>query len=360
MIVNLIYDLNQYRLCLDPLRDELVKRGHEIVYSRNGPKGGAECSVIIQAPGPVGGSKHPRFFVQHGLSCTKGWGNNQPIDHYFCPGPYWGQELEKCMIESSGQKIFDLVTLGWPRMDCWHRLLQVREQLRTEIKKKHDLDDRPIVCYWPTYIGGGHSCRPVPVNEVFETLERDFNCFVGPHQMEGGAKVEYMEHMRAEVRDPGPRQRLILYEDTPDWNERTGFISHVPEGAHLGKWEKSVWARLAYLVAADAMVSDVSGVAYEYLATDQPLILLDKPEDPNYFRTHHSPKGKLIDMGAKAPIEQLVGTIKSELDNPDRLKDRRKWWRDWVTGPVDGKVATRIIDFMEKAVPEFHGYGETE
>ena len=42
MIVNLIYDMNQYRLCLDPIRDELVKRGHEIVYSKNGPKGGAD------------------------------------------------------------------------------------------------------------------------------------------------------------------------------------------------------------------------------------------------------------------------------------------------------------------------------
>lgn len=360
MIVNLIYDMSQYRLCLDPIRDELVKREHEIVYSKGGPRGGADCSIIIQAPGPVGGSKHPRFFVQHGLSCTKGWGNNQPIEYYFSPAPYWSEELEKRMVGNSGQKIYELVTLGWPKMDCWHRLVQFRDQLRDEIRKKHNLDSRPIVCYWPTYKGGGHSGRPVTVGEVYETLSVEFNCFVGPHQMEGGAKVEYMEGLSEEVRNPGPKQRLILYETVPDWGERTGFISHVPEGARLGKWEKSVWARLAYLVAADALVSDISGIAYEYLAVDQPLVLLDKEEDPNYFRVNHSPKGQKIDMGAKAPLERLVSVVQEEIANPERYSKQRARWRDWVTGPVDGSVTSNLVDFLEKAVSKYHGYGDTE
>ena len=95
--VNLVYDLGQYRLCLDPIRNELYRRGHSFVSSKNGPTKDKEvdCSILIQAPHPIPGSKRPRVFIQHGLSCIKGWDNNQDIDYLISPGPYWAEELEK-------------------------------------------------------------------------------------------------------------------------------------------------------------------------------------------------------------------------------------------------------------------------
>lgn len=346
--VNLVYDLTQYRLCLDPIRDECVKRGHGVQGSKSGPsKQKVDCSIMIQAPGPVQGTQRPRVFIQHGLSCLKGWDNNQPVDYMITPAPYWTEELSRRQKADARRKPYKIIgDLGWPRMDVWYKYLQKRELCVKRVRERHQLDTRPIVVYFPTYAGGGHSTRPVRVDDVFHLLSSHYNVFVGPHQMEGGTRQEeYMKGLSLAVRSPGPDCRLLLYRDLQA--DAKYYLEDLPRSVNPDKWEASVHQRIEYMVAADALVGDISGTVFEYLSTGKPLILIDKPEDPAYFHLNHKESNQVFDAPHKATMQNLVMTIDKALANPEDLADRRAYWKEFVVGPVDGQCSKRIVDFLE-------------
>jgi hypothetical protein len=89
----------------------------------------------------------------------------------------------------------------------------------------------------------------------------------------------------------------------------------------------------------------------EYLCTDNPIIVIDQKNKPDYYKTDNGRSGgRVFDACSKTPIGNLVNTVKQQLENPDEYRDQRNYWKDWVVGKVDGKSSYRIADFMESVV----------
>ncbi|MCG8360324.1 MAG: CDP-glycerol glycerophosphotransferase family protein [Kiloniellales bacterium] len=113
---------------------------------------------------------------------------------------------------------------------------------------------------------------------------------------------------------------------------------------------------MPYLKNADLLISDVSSVAYAYLAMDRPIILLSHPErarDP-----HYHPDGlewQWRDLGEElSDVADLPDAVARALDAPGRHAEKRARYRTLLFGDLtDGKAAERIaarIDELDLSV----------
>ena len=93
MRIEIIYDLEMYQWLLNPIHDELIKRGHEVFKSktRSDPKKPhCDGSIAIQNVAYKDADPaSPRFFINHGSSASKSWNLNFPLDYFISPSPYW-------------------------------------------------------------------------------------------------------------------------------------------------------------------------------------------------------------------------------------------------------------------------------
>ena len=311
LAVHLIYDLLQYDLALKPVDEELQRRGHQVIRSRTRAESSdGDCSVMIQ---DVAVAKAPgkRFFITHGLSCLKGWDINLPIDYFLPAGPYWADRLSSKM-QSDHFQFSILEPTGWPRMDAWTALIAKRESIRRSVIARHFLKDAPIVVYAPTYKdpAKGHQ-RGVHAMTVANLLSQQWNCFVLPHQMEKTHEFS------------GDDPRII---------RRYGEL------------------RLDYLIAADVLVGDRSGLVFEFTATGKPIVLIDNPDHLNYTRLEANARGDVFDAGYWTTVERLIPTVTKALEHPGMKSDRIQYWRDQVVGPCDGQHAKRAVDQIENAM----------
>ena len=76
MLLNAVYDLEQYTWALDPLARLLHKRGHQIINSKISPSKdpSIQATIAIQAPSGFRNAVGKKVWISHGISCTKGWG----------------------------------------------------------------------------------------------------------------------------------------------------------------------------------------------------------------------------------------------------------------------------------------------
>jgi CDP-glycerol glycerophosphotransferase (TagB/SpsB family) len=101
-----------------------------------------------------------------------------------------------------------------------------------------------------------------------------------------------------------------------------------------------------YLQAADVLVSDVSTVAFAFLALDRPIVLLANP-DRFKDREHFDPDGfewRCRDMAEDlGDVNHLPAAIARALDTPDARAARRRRYRDLLFGDCqDGRAVERI------------------
>ncbi len=106
-----------------------------------------------------------------------------------------------------------------------------------------------------------------------------------------------------------------------------------------------------YLLAADLLVSDASGVAIQYLALDRPIILISNPKrhaDRAYFEAE-APEWKRRDMGVEIhDINDLAAAVGVALDDPDANAASRAVHRAELFGELTaGDAARRIVDRLE-------------
>ncbi len=105
-----------------------------------------------------------------------------------------------------------------------------------------------------------------------------------------------------------------------------------------------------YLLAADVLVSDASGVSLQYLALDRPIILISNPKrhaDRRYFEAA-APEWKRRDMAADIhDINDLAAAVGAALDNPAanapaRARHRRELFGDLTAGDAVARVVERL------------------
>jgi len=108
------------------------------------------------------------------------------------------------------------------------------------------------------------------------------------------------------------------------------------------------FALSALMPAADVLVSDVSSSAFQFLALDRPIVLVDNPArlgsdggaDPLAIRNAWRDVGE--DIG---DVSQLGDAVGRALDGPDRFAEARARRRGELFGDLtDGRAAERIAE----------------
>ena len=102
-----------------------------------------------------------------------------------------------------------------------------------------------------------------------------------------------------------------------------------------------------YLMAADVLVSDASGVALQYLALDRPIVLVTNPEagadesfDPDAIEWRWRDLGEEV-----ADVGNLARAVGRALDDSAAGAAARRRYRDLLFDDLtDGRAVDRIVD----------------
>ncbi len=230
------------------------------------------------------------------------------FDRLFLIGPY----MKRRFIESglvSGEDA-RLVEVGMPKLDALVRGEYSRDAVLIDL----GLDPaRKTVLFAPTWIKGG--CLDVQGLDIVRALGRlPVNTVIKLHDNSYDARKQRVDWTR---------------ELPPILTDRQVLVRDVDSNP--------------FLAAADALVSDASSIANEYLLLDRPLVYfrlddLEKEWPATDRSTWGTNTGRVIDRA-----DELEAAILDELEHPARLGDvRRRAAEDFFYAP--GTAAERAAD----------------
>lgn len=103
----------------------------------------------------------------------------------------------------------------------------------------------------------------------------------------------------------------------------------------------------AAMLASDMMISDASGVVFQYLILDRPIVLLSNPnksKDTVFFDAD-GPEWVWRDVGKEiTDVSQLSDAVSQALDKPGENQDRRAYYKDLLYGQMtEGDAAQSIV-----------------
>ena len=278
--------------------------------------------------------RHPRSSCsirideEHGLPSKFSQYNQKKCSlytHIFALGPLdcelWEQSFALARIESRPQ----LCPVGYPKSDGFIR----RQGLKREIVSKLGLNpDCPTVLYAPAFNRGGALERYG--NAVFTALSemRNVNVMVKLHPVSYDKSVV------------GVHSGGVYWPDVVERYARPGFC-------HVGNVDVS-----DCLIAADVMVTDVSGVALEFFLLDKPVVYLDSPD---YYQSIGMENGGgdnyFVNAGRPAGVEvkdmpSMVAAIREALANPkQKARERCELAKRLLFNP--GKGTDVFVETLE-------------
>ena len=308
------YDLKQYEGAASPVEEELRRRGHGRVR-----RGLADVSIQIQNPRRWHHVSGDVYWIMHGVSCTKDWRIPQALSsrrrkcvktmRFISPAPYWTEVVN---AHPHCGKRFTVSETGWPKTDILVGLNRERDSFRNKIIKNFNLDDKPIIAYFPTWTAKVHARREESDPNIICNILKDYNVLFCGHQRE-------------------PRNIVSLFKK-----------------CDASVWESGI-AKLEIMIAADMIITDTSSVAYEAcIVPNRSVVLLDNQSDPYYLNIKNNKEGKFLDLGPRAYLSNLKEVVDYHIVHPEDYQLRRDYWMNYVLGATDGKCASRIVDLMEK------------
>jgi glycosyltransferase involved in cell wall biosynthesis/Flp pilus assembly protein TadD len=103
-----------------------------------------------------------------------------------------------------------------------------------------------------------------------------------------------------------------------------------------------------YLIEADVLVSDASGVVFQYLALDRPIVLITNPERTRDTE-HYDPDAiewQWRDIGEEVTdVAELAGAVERALGDPKAGAEKRARYRNLLFDDLtDGRATDRIVE----------------
>jgi len=194
--------------------------------------------------------------------------------------------------------------------------------------EQHGLDpNKPTLLYAPTFYPSSIECLPTNWPKSL----KDYNLIIKPH--------------------------LFSYTHSKYKNQRKRFQAWSQESnVHLVPPQQT--SLLPFMAIADILISEASSALFEFAALDKPVIWLD------FFKLRWSYRGPLrfrfekrmdntilpytnIAAHAQKP-DDLPCLIKQELHKPEGFAPQRRRATQELIGAPDGRVASRISDWLEK------------
>jgi hypothetical protein len=111
--------------------------------------------------------------------------------------------------------------------------------------------------------------------------------------------------------------------------------------------------RQAYLMGADVVVTDTSGISFECAAVNKPVVFLVHPDEPAYLLDQTMNTGEALDFGPAVLLDALPDAVALLAAMPDKFAAQRKKWAERIFGPVDGCATERTADAIVKFAYEF-------
>lgn len=275
--------------------------------------------AVRRAPDPV-----HHIYVFHGISSVHQMYRTGAFDHYdsiFCIAPYQVKEL-RMLEEMNKLKAKNLIETGYPLAERLHRQ-------HLQFLSERPAAAAPVCLIAPTW--GPSSIMEHCIYELLESLEEtDFEVWIRPHP----------QYLRQKSKELAELKKFLA--------SRAKLILKPPDST------------LDAIHQADLLVTDYSGIAYEYaLSTERSVIFIDTPQridnpdagrlglEPveNYYRNKLGARVKLTEIGKIAEIaEQLYGQRREFKSSIQELRGRLL--SNWGSSAEIG--AAYIIDLLSK------------
>lgn len=251
--------------------------------------------------------------------------------HIFAYGPSHREVWETIYSQFPDLKAhLTICDVGYPRAD---EILARRGQRREILERFHLDPSKPTVLYAPAFNRGGALERYG--RAVFDALAgmEDVNVIVKLHPVSYDMSVV------------GAHSQGIYWPDVVDQYCKPGFF-------HAGNVDVT-----DCLVAADVMVDDISGVAFEFYFLDRPVVYL---ESPGYFQSigagTNGDGNWLVNVGRSAGVEvgdmaSMCAAIRHAIANPmEKSPQRRELVKRLLYNPGRGTVVA--ADTLERLLAE--------
>ncbi len=316
-----LFCINPYAFgILKPLNDELVRKGHDVLWyvplrlAGNFPfKGEVKDTDSISAIYNfqsdaifVPGNEVPHYLrgvkvqIFHGLAGEKKghFRIRNYFDLYLTQGPYFTTGFNKLARK---HKDFEVKETGWCKLDPLYsnhpEYLLERDELLREHSKKN------LVLFSPTF-SPSLTCALEVKSKIFELAdEEDIFLVIKFHDLMDSQVVNEYKQLAS------TRHNVMVAE------------------------ERNI---LKYLIMADIMISDTSSVVYEFLLLNKPVIT---------FNSHSSN----ISWRDIAKPDQLRKSFKEEL-SLDTFKAARRNIIEQYHPYSDGKSSARMISAVEEYI----------
>lgn len=213
------------------------------------------------------------IFVQHGMGSNNMGMRKGCVDHFdtiFCAGPHQREEVEQTE-EVYGLPHKTLVDVGYPLLD----------DMRAEYySKEHKPNERKKILIAPSWQKDNivDSC----LEQIIDSLAgKGYDIIVRPHPQEVRLKAEHMDALKSK------------YENFSDVEIQTDFSSNNP------------------ILEADLLITDWSGISWEYAFTKQsPILFIDTPMkimNPEYQKISTVPLNILLrdKLGRNLKLDEL-------------------------------------------------------
>ena len=352
-----------HKLPILPIHDILKKDGYDVIWGSWNPWGvpfaqadkDKEIDFYVTGdqgiPGDNAGLITKTFYHSHGLHKLE-WGTTSNVFlGYLAPGEIWysatNERAENLSTSPRAGDLSNIPITGWAKLDALFKNTKEETIAQYGLHLPYD----KTVLYAPAGNWDYATSFDISIKHIIELFSRlPYNLII----------------------------KNGLYSSSfANWN----WYKNVAVPLHINKIQGAPLSSANIDITplynvADAMITDGTSVAWEFIGTDKPVVQLNNMIDPNsslmtgprqrycqvendkglrykneYGKSiiaHNHDECRVCGGCVKSSLEDLETEIIDAIENPNRYKTERRKWSRLYNRYVDGKCAQRCVDAIKR------------